>query len=181
MLIFSFIFACGIAYALPCSADLSIYRDTVRIHVIANSDSEEDQTLKLKVRDEVGKTASLLLQNCTSKKEAEYILSHNLSTIEKSADGVLQKEGAQYRSVSVIGEEYYPTRDYGTFRLPCGKYTSLQIKLGEAEGENWWCVIYPSFCLEPSCKKIPAIALEQGGYKIKFKIIETVQNMFSLL
>ena len=179
MMLFSILFACGVAYAVPCNEDMGIYDDTVRIHVIANSDSERDVGIKLKVRDEVIQTAQELVKNCKSKQNAERMLRLNLSLLDESANRVLEEEGADYRAVSVIGRERYPTRDYGTFRLPCGEYTSLRIRLGNAEGSNWWCVLYPSLCLSPSTEEIPHIARKDSGtgYKIKFKILEIINSL----
>ena len=183
MLVLSFIFACGVAYTVPCSEDFDVYNDTVRIHVIANSDSDIDRDIKLMVRDGVTETAQELLKSCKTKENAERILRLNLSLLEESANRVLESEGADYRAVSIIGREYYPTRDYGSFRLPCGEYTSLRIKLGKAEGQNWWCVLYPSFCLSPSTCEIPDIARNDTGtgYKIKFKILEVMGELLSSL
>lgn len=183
MLTVSFILACGIAYTVPCGEDFAVYDGTVRIHVIANSDSDIDRDIKLKVRDGVIQAADELVRGCKTKENAERILRLNLPLLEESANRVLEREGAEYRAVSIIGREYYPTRDYGTFRLPCGEYTSLRIRLGNAEGQNWWCVLYPSFCLSPSTCEIPDIAKKDSGsgYKIKFKILEVLGEVINLL
>jgi len=183
MLAISFLFACGVAYTVPCKEDIAVYNDTVRIHVIANSDSDIDRDIKLRVRDGVIQTAHELVKNCKTKENAERILRLNIPLLNESANTVLEREGADYRAVSIIGREFYPTRDYGSFRLPCGEYTSLRIKLGNAEGQNWWCVLYPSFCLSPATCKIPEVAQKDAdtGYKIKFKILEVLGEVFSSL
>ena len=179
MLLFSFLLACGAAYLLPCSHDTAIYDDVIRIHVIANSDSAQDQELKLKVRDGVIDTAGILLRGCTSEKQAEHILSNNLEALEEAAYEVQRECGYNYTIAAELTHEYYPSRNYDTFRLPCGKYRSLKIKIGDAQGKNWWCVIYPSFCLTPSVKNAPEITDVSPGmrYKIKFRILEIFQNL----
>ncbi|MBQ9941265.1 MAG: stage II sporulation protein R [Clostridia bacterium] len=174
ILIFSFLLSCGIVAFFPCSQDTSVYRDTIRIHVIANSDSIPDQNLKLIVRDRVIETANTLIKNCNSKNEAVDILSKNITILEKTAYDAQKKYGYLYNITATISPEYYPTRNYENFRLPEGKYTSLKINIGKAQGQNWWCVIYPSFCLKPAVKNIPNIADTSPNvrYKIKFKILE---------
>lgn len=170
----SFVLACGVAFALPSGEDMSIYNKVVRIHVIANSDSDSDQQLKYKVRDEVIQLSQMLISDCRNLNRAEQILKSNLSLIQKTAKQAVEKEGMDYGVKVDFSREYYPTREYQNFRLPAGRYRSLRICIGKAEGKNWWCVIYPAFCLKASTTPtIPIIDKNPGkAYKIKFKLLE---------
>ena len=181
MFFISFAVAFILALFLPGGQDFALYDNVIRIHVVANSNSEADQSLKYKVRDEVIETAQILLKDCQNIQSAEEILRENIGILEKTAYQTQLEEGFSYGARAVFCEEYYPTRDYGSFRLPAGNYHSLQIKLGEAKGENWWCIIYPSFCLEASAKKncIKIIDSESPvNYRIKFKFMEILNSFF---
>ena len=175
MLILSFVLACGLTYVLPGSADMALYDNVIRIHVVANSDSETDQALKYKVRDEVIAVSSILLQDCANISRAEEIIRANLGVLEDAAYQTHAAEGVSYGVRASLSKEFYPTRNYGSFRLPAGKYLSLKISLGAAEGQNWWCVIYPSLCLSAAADtdRIRLIDSEAPvNYKIKFKILD---------
>ncbi len=177
----------------PTASDMEIYGKVIRLHVIANSDSEYDQALKLKVRDGILSTVEELTRGCKTKDEAERVLAENGDVIKEAAYRVLAENGSEL-SVSVdIGQEKYPTREYGTLRLPSGKYCSVRIKLGEADGKNWWCVLFPPLCLNSSVKQEEELLQvgftpDQVGiitessspkYKIKFKILEIIGSLFS--
>ncbi len=127
-----------------------IYEKTIRLHVLANSDSEEDQNLKLKVRDQVLAYVSPYLEDSTSKEESARILKELLPGIKETARGVLCKEGAGEEVSVTLSKEFYPTRIYGERSFPAGDYTSLRIFLGSGEGKNWWCVVFPPLCLDSS-------------------------------
>ena len=115
----------------------------VRLHVIAHSDDKAEQELKLRVRDEVLDYLEPLLRDAGSPEKAQSIITANLDGIALAAQSV--SEG---RKVQVsLGEEYYPTRDYGDFSLPAGRYTSLRVILGSGAGHNWWCVVFPPLCV----------------------------------
>lgn len=149
----------------------------IRLHVIAVSDDEYEQTLKLRVRDEVLRCISPELENVKSASEAESIVRKNLGKISRAA-----QSKAEGRKVTVtLGEEYYPTRDYGSFSLPAGKYISLRVILGEGEGHNWWCVIFPPLCvsaaereraLDAMSESDRGILTESDGYVVKFRVVE---------
>ena len=117
---------------------------------LANSDSEEDQKLKLQVRDQVLAYVSPYLEDCPSKEESARILKELLPGIEETAREVLRKEGAGEEVSVALSEEFYPTRTYGELSFPAGDYTSLRIFLGSGEGQNWWCVVFPPLCLDSS-------------------------------
>jgi stage II sporulation protein R len=177
----------------PTASDMQIYEKVIRLHVIANSDSAEDQALKLKVRDGILSTVEELTRGCKTKEEADRVLSGNSDAIKEAALRVLKENGSDLSVGVVIGQEKYPTREYGEIRLPSGKYCSVRVKIGEAGGKNWWCVLFPPLCLNSSTKQKEELLQvgftpDQVGiitessspkYKVKFKILEIIGNLFS--
>ena len=179
---------------LPVSGEERIYDDVIRLHVLANSDSEEDQALKLKVRDGVIAKVGELLEGCEGREEAEAVLSReeSLSEIEKAAAEVIAGEGYGYAVSVSLGEEKYPRRTYESLCFPSGVYTSLRVRIGEAEGQNWWCVLFPRLCLGAATKgnedafvhagftpdqyKI-VTDTDQPEYEVRFKILEMIEGM----
>lgn len=151
--VFLLTFSVLIALSLPVSAlfpslsEAKLYSSVIRLHVLANSDSAEDQQLKLSVRDEVLNTVSDILRNAESKSEAEEVLKQNIELIKQSAEKVIVSSGYSYSVSVTLTEEQYPTRTYENVTLPAGEYTSLRILIGEAEGQNWWCVLFPKLCI----------------------------------
>ena len=174
---------CALIIAVfPTEADAAIYRDTVRLHIIANSDSEEDQNLKLAVRDGILEKYGTLLSANENAKAAAANISALLVQIEECAKGIVSELGFDYGVKAILTEEYYETRDYGDFSLPAGKYASLQITIGNAEGKNWWCVMYPPMCLGASVEDSSGytkteVGLIGGKYKVKFKILELISRL----
>ncbi len=171
--------------AIPTEAEGAIYEDTVRLHILANSDTEEDQALKLAVRDAVLREFSAELRGSGSKEAAEKKINTLLPEIEALAEKVVKENGYTY-SVSVsVGEEWYSTRKYEDFTLPAGKYTSLVIEIGEGDGRNWWCVMYPPLCLGASVEDAAAVysdeevrLIRNEGVKVKFKALELISKYF---
>ena len=182
---------------LPIHGEREIYESVVRLHVLANSDSDEDQALKLKVRDSVIKFTDELLSDCEARDEAAVLMGENLEGFEKVANSVLIENGSDQRAKVVFGEEYYPTRVYEDAAFPSGKYLSLQIKIGKAEGKNWWCVLFPPICLSAASKKDESLEngfiaagltgeqyriitesnTDGGKYEIRFKILEIFEEI----
>lgn len=122
------------------------YEGIIRLHVIANSNSDFDQNLKLKVRDEI---ISLVgdLSNKNSIEESRKWIESQLDDIEKKADEVIRENGCNYRAAAELGVRWIPEKNYGNMYFPAGNYEALTIVLGEGEGENWWCVLFPPLCL----------------------------------
>jgi stage II sporulation protein R len=118
----------------------------IRFHVIANSDLSEDQSVKLKVRDAILENVGPKLSQSGSRDESLEILQENLTNIESIANGVLSKEGENYRANAVLGNFEFPIKKYGAITLPAGEYKALRVVLGEGEGKNWWCVMFPPLC-----------------------------------
>lgn len=118
----------------------------IRFHVIANSDSDADQALKLKVKEAVVNYTSELLCNSKSISETENLLSTHTTDIISIANSVITENGYDYPVTAEITDTYFPTKSYGSYTFPPGTYRAFQIKIGEAKGKNWWCVLYPPLC-----------------------------------
>ena len=132
---------------LPVHGEEEIYDKVVRLHVLANSDSEEDQAVKLKVRDAILAITVPLLQNCETKEEAVTLLEENQTLFVEAAKAVLQEEGFDDTVSIEMGLEEYPTRTYDSLCFPAGEYISMRVSLGTGEGQNWWCCLFPPLCL----------------------------------
>ena len=159
----------------------------IRIHVVANSDSDEDQQLKLKVRDAVLEEISPLLENAESRDDAEQIVIDNMENLVDAARSEVAENGFEYAVNAALTEECFPTVDYDTFSLPAGKYTSLRVVIGEGEGHNWWCVVFPALCTTAilaednedmlSAMEVSLITQAEPQYVIKFKIAEFIGEL----
>lgn len=175
---------------IPKAEECEIYDSTVRLHVIANSDSERDQSVKLKVRDALLEEISDY--ECKTKKEAVTRIFENKDELEALATATLKSEGI-IDTVSIeIGKEVYPERTYEDFSLPAGEYTSVRVIIGEGEGKNWWCVLFPPLCTAQAVKYdedafiSTGLSREQyymitgtsGEYEVKFKLLEIASSAF---
>ena len=178
---------------LPVHGEQEIYDTVVRLHVLANSDSEEDQALKLKVRDGVLEAAAPYVGECKTQAEAVEALTAHLSELEAAAFSVVQSEGYDYPVTVLLGEEDYPTRTYESCAFPAGTYVSLRVLIGEGEGQNWWCCLFPPLCLSAATAKEDnedaflqvgltkdqyGIITETGKtkYKVRFKLLEVLEE-----
>ena len=143
-LIFIYTSICAFSYAKTISKELS---DSVfRLHVIANSDSTEDQNLKYTVRDNLISYMNTLCKNCSSKEEAIKLVTENKSNFQKIAENTIRENGFNYSVNIEIGNFEFPTKTYGDISFPAGYYDALKVKIGEANGQNWWCVMFPPLC-----------------------------------
>jgi stage II sporulation protein R len=122
----------------------------IRIHIVANSNSQVDQDIKLKVRDRLLNSLSPQLAASESARESRVVLANNLDAIRKTACEEVKAERADYGASVALGEYDFPTRRYGEVVLPAGKYQALRVVLGEGKGANWWCVLYPPLCVGKS-------------------------------
>ena len=157
----------------------------VRLHVLANSDSEEDQALKLRVRDVVLERATAILEQSADRREAESRLRGQLLELERIAAKEIAAEGYDYPVTVNLENTDFPTKEYDGFTLPAGEYLALRVIIGEGKGRNWWCVVFPPLCTAASAD-VPASALAAGfseeevsliteenqGYVLKFKAVE---------
>ena len=132
----------------------------IRLHVIAHSDSGEDQAVKLKVRDAV--ITYLNAENWTSREAAINAISSDLQSITNLAQSVLRENLKTYNARAELCFESYPTRSYETFSLPAGEYLSLKIVLGDGRGKNWWCVVYPAICMPVGAETFASAAVSGG-------------------
>ncbi len=118
-----------------------------RLHIIANSDSKTDQQVKMEVRDAILKATAQGIKGCKNEAEAEEYLRGNIEIITETANAVLEENGMDYRAAAVIGTFHFPDRTYQNVTYPEGDYRALRIKLGEGQGHNWWCVMFPPLCI----------------------------------
>ena len=179
---------------LPVHGEAEVYDSVVRLHVLANSDSEEDQALKLKVRDALLEKTAPLLSSCSSREEACAALEAHMDELKQIAEEVIRAEGYDYPVTILLGEEEYPEKNYDSICFPSGKYTSLRVCIGNAEGQNWWCCLFPPLCLgnstvsssdaedafisvglTPNQYKI-ITQTEKPIYRVRFKILEMLQS-----
>lgn len=171
----------------------SLADEVIRLHVIAASDSAEDQRIKLRVRDAVLARASDWLEGTEDRETAEAILRAHLSDLQDAAQETLLSEGVDHTVTAVLAPEEYPTRDYGTFALPGGQYMSLRVIIGDGQGRNWWCVVFPPLCSAAvtedmiddaraaglSDEDIALITRDSDEYVIQFKSIELWEALTS--
>ena len=136
--------------------------EVIRLHVVANSDSQEDQDIKLQVRDAVNDYLGELLANVTSVEEAKAYIQESLPKIQKVANEVLIRCGVEPDAVVTFCKETFGTRLYDTFRLPAGLYEALRITIGEGEGQNWWCVAFPTLCVPATSEGFEDVAAGAG-------------------
>lgn len=194
LLLTLFIFVSALSYVNAVSEDIA---DSVfRLHVIANSDSEEDQSLKLKVRDELLSHMNTLAKDCTSKEEVVALAREHQEEFKAIAEKVISDNGFSYPVTIQIGESDFPTKTYGDISLPSGTYDALRVQIGEAKGKNWWCVMFPPLCfvdvstgiVPDDSKKEMQESLNDEEYDLisktddseihfKFKLIEFFQNL----
>ena len=139
-----FVFFSAYSYVTAVSKNIS---DSVfRLHVIANSDSDEDQALKLKVRDKLLEYMNSLCANTSSKEDAMRIANEHIDDFSKISKDVISENGYDYDVEISVGECDFPTKNYGDVSLPAGIYDALRVKIGSANGHNWWCVMFPPLC-----------------------------------
>ena len=193
ILLFLYIFICAFSYVNAVSSDLS--SSVFRLHVIANSDSDEDQSLKYKVRDNLIEYMNDLCKNVNSKKAAIEIAENHLDEFKQIAEKTIIDNGFNYPVTIEIGNFSFPTKDYGDISFPAGYYDALRVKIGNAEGQNWWCVMFPPLCfVNVSSGIVPSESKEQikqelndeeysiitdtsdSEIKIKFGLIEWFMN-----
>jgi len=162
----------------------------VRLHVVANSDSKEDQALKYRVRDAILGRITSLVSTSQDRSEAEGLIRGQILELEALAAREISAAGYDYPVTARLTELDFPTREYESFTLPAGNYLALQVVIGEGKGQNWWCVVFPPLCTA-AASEVPASALaagfsqseisliteEEGGYLLKFKTLEWLQAL----
>ena len=183
-------------FFMPVNGEMEIYQNFIRLHVIANSDSGQDQNLKLEVRDYILGDIAKLTQECKDTTKAADKIRENLQAIENQTLLFIKQKGYDYPVKVTLSKEMYPERTYTDagntdYIFPSGKYRSLRIIIGEGEGKNWWCVLFPPLCLSGS-KVEEELAVagysneqvnilkkdKESKYVIKFKILEILSDFF---
>lgn len=186
-------FICAYSYVNAVSENLS--NSVFRLHVIANSDTQKDQDLKYIVRDKLIEYMNTLSQSCSSKEEVIKISQDNLDDFKQIAENTIREQGYFYPVEVEIGNFEFPTKTYGDISFPAGYYDALRVKIGEAKGKNWWCVMFPPLCfVDVTTGIVPDNSkddlkqnLSDEEYKIisntessditlKFKLIEFFEN-----
>lgn len=193
-LLFLYTSICAFSYAEYISNDIS--NSVFRLHVLANSDSNEDQNLKYKVRDSLLNYMNSICNNCTNKEEAISLVEKNKDIFKQIALNTIHNEGYNYDVNINIGNFEFPTKTYGDISLPAGSYDALRVEIGEAKGQNWWCVMFPPLCfvdvttgiVPEESKKEMKEAMPEEEYSLisntnnsevnfKFKLIEFFENI----
>lgn len=192
--------ALGIALLLGLLAgamgkpDTAWHDKLIRLHVVANSDTDADQAQKLRVRDAVLAVTEPLLADVHSAAEARALLTERLPSLTKAANDALAGSGVT--AVVTLRREQFPLREYDTFSLPAGEYEALRVTIGEGAGHNWWCVVYPSICFTASTEELTEVAVSAGlseeetaaltgqsdGYVFRFRLAELwnrIRNWFA--
>ena len=186
----------GVLFGLICAIVLSfsnfesrcneLRQGVLRLHIIANSDSQADQTLKLAVRDEILKNSTNIFKDCHNVDEAIVAANLNIESINQIANNVIKENGFDYTANVSVGEKDFDTREYDNFTLPAGTYQSLIVDLGNAEGKNWWCVVFPCVCVPTAtdASLTDSVSLEAANtaqnapkYEIRFKSIEIYEKI----
>lgn len=155
-----------VATLLVCGLKEQSNTQYLRIHIRANSNLEIDQCVKYEIKDKLVDYLTPILSTCDTKEKAEQAIKNSLKPIEQIADQCLKNKGFNYTSHAKLNNEYFPTRTYSSLTLESGYYDALIVELGEAKGDNWWCVVYPPLCFTNSNSKIV----------YKSKIAEIIKN-----
>ena len=189
------VIAIALYMAISCSyfagAVESVKADVVRLHILANSNSEFDQKLKLKVRDALLETNEEIVSQGVSAENAREYFEESEDRLLSVARSVIKENGADYDVDITLGEEYFETRQYGDMLFPSGEYTALKVIIGEGKGRNWWCVMFPPLCVGAADEVIAdkeksadyltesGLKIVSGGrkYVVKFKLLELLEEI----
>ncbi len=184
----SFVISSLISMTGFCSVCENLQSDIFRLHIIANSDSEQDQILKLKVRDGILEYTAELFSECKNRDEAIVSAKENLEDIKRFSQDMVYSYGYDYQVDAYITEMDFDTRIYEEFTLPAGKYNALRIVIGNGQGHNWWCMLYPALCIPSAQEKKPELSLDEnetdvisnpGKYEVKFRLVEIFEAIRS--
>ena len=163
-----------------------IRENVLRLHVLANSDSAEDQSLKLLVRDRLLELSREIYPDAGSKEEAVAVTESNLTVLQSEAEKIVRAKGYEYPVKVSLEKCYFSTRTYGDITLPAGTYQALRVVIGEGAGHNWWCVMFPPLCVSPASDSEALLSdvlsseeldfVEGSGYEIRFKCVELYED-----
>ena len=192
-LLFVYVLIAASSYTKAVCTDIA--NNVFRLHVIANSDSEEDQNLKYIVRDSILSYVNGILENINNKEDVVLTINNHIDEIKNIAQQAVYNEGFTYDVEIEVGNFKFPTKTYGNISLPPGLYDALRVKIGNASGKNWWCVMFPPLCfvdvssgiVPEDSKELMESNLSSEDYalvsssknitKIKFKVVEVLQNL----
>lgn len=168
-------------------------QELIRLHVVANSDAAEDQQIKLRVRDAIVESLRLGMEEVLDVEEAKAYLRQQLPQLEALANRVLREAGFSETAVVSLNTEAFPPRDYDTFSLPAGVYEALRVTIGEGVGRNWWCVVFPEFCVPATAEGVEHVAVSNGfpdtlgetltgsdGYQVRFFLLDCLGKLENL-
>ncbi len=182
------VLACFTGFANLTNECEQISEKVLRLHILAHSDSPEDQALKLRVRDRILQESAELFSQTGDKAQAMAQVEQQMPALREIARQVIREQGYAYDVAVSLGRVHFNTREYDTITLPAGTYDALQIRIGEAKGKNWWCVLFPSLCV-PSVSSVEMEdvldagemdLVENGkGYDVKFKVVEWYEEIRS--
>lgn len=184
-LVFVFVFS-YIAPFIETSENIS--DQVFRLHILANSDSAEDQQLKLKVRDEILKKGEKVFASSNSLEETIELCKNNIALFQQTAEQCLKDNGSNYDVKVYVDKEYFNTREYDEITLPSGIYNALKIEIGQGKGHNWWCVMFPAICLssvtDDELNKYLSedeqkLVNSDSKYEVRFKIVEIYEKVKS--
>lgn len=176
----------GMALTIPFfNSCEELYSDVMRIHILANSDSAADQSLKLAVRDKVLEACSRYYDGCSGKDEALDITRSHIGEIEAAAEREVRRRGFDYPVSARIVTDDFDTRYYGSFTMPAGRYDALRLTIGDGAGKNWWCVMYPSLCVGAASADDMKEELDRGEYRVvtsdkfdfRFRLVEYFEDV----
>ena len=170
----------------------SLNENLIRLHVVANSDSAEDQSIKLQVRDAVVESLQDAMKDMGNVEEAKAYIQENIPKIQEVANRVLTQAGVDADAVVTLAKETFDTRYYDTFKLPAGIYEALRITIGEGEGKNWWCVVFPGLCIPATSSGFADVAAGagfdeclvstlEGEYEIRFFLLDKLGELENIL
>ncbi len=181
----------GTIYGDKCE----LQNELLRLHVVANSDSKEDQALKLQVRDAIIATLEKDMARVDTKEQAQALICSRLEKLEQVANETLAEAGSTNRATVTLEREPFDTRQYDTFTLPAGVYDSLRVTIGSGQGQNWWCVVFPGLCVPAASDGVTAVAVEAGlsdslsgaivgrkEYQVRFFLLDwmgRIENFFA--
>ena len=189
ILLCTVIAACVWGWSILCDRQM-LNEQLIRLHVVANSDSAQDQQIKLRVRDAVVESFSDAMADFQDISQARAYIEENLPKIQKTANDALEALGCDCEAVVSLGQEVFGTRFYDTFKLPAGVYEALRITIGEGEGKNWWCVVFPTLCVPAASEDFEDVAAGAGfpdgltaalegkkGYEIRFYLLDLLGKL----
>ncbi|MGN0528602.1 MAG: stage II sporulation protein R [Eubacterium sp.] len=190
-IVFSAVFLCSVVLVSTVTPAItmseSISTKVFRLHILANSDSEADQSLKMKIKDKIISFSSGLYNNCENVQDAIKVSQDNVYNFKQTAQKVIAFYGYDYDTKVYVTKDYFPTRKYDNFTLPAGEYDCLKIIIGEGKGHNWWCVMFPEVCVSAYSEESDRFEgylteeeikmIQSKGYAVRFKAVEIYEKI----